>query len=165
MTFDLLLCRGRDVECANRCAIGIYRMSDDKDLISNLLRDALVALSLPPAEQVRVTQPGCVSCELIEDFSHGYTCFTQSCSDQLSGPASQLLAGIDSKIESLSDDDCVCFDNTVLDRPLWSQLRKLAAKALAALGWDDHQLDAYTETEPGVWRRSNSNIVPQSDFD
>ena len=130
-------------------------MSDNKNLISKLLCDALVALSLPPAEQVRVTQPGCVSCELIEDFSHGHTCFAQSCSGQISTTASQLLSEIHSTIESLSDDDCVCFDNSVLDRPAWSQLRSLATKALTTLGWEENELGAYSETEPGVWRRGD----------
>ena len=140
-------------------------MSVDKNLITNLLRNALRALALPPADQVRVTQPGCVSCELLEDFSHGYTCFTQSCADQLTDATSNLLAEIDATMDALSRDDFVCFDNSVLDRPVWGQLRQLASETLTAFDWDNHSIDPYTKTEPGVWRRGNSAIIPQSNSD
>ena len=33
-----------------------------------LLREALAVLALPPDEQVRVNGPGCVVCDLLEDF-------------------------------------------------------------------------------------------------
>ncbi|PHQ36837.1 hypothetical protein [Rhodopirellula bahusiensis] len=140
-------------------------MTVDKELIAGLLRDALVALALPKPEQVRVTHPGCVTCDLIEDFTHGRLCFVQSCSDRLDESSTSLLAQIDSTIDDLTNDDCVCFDSAMLDRPPWASLRALATDALDALGWADAKLDAYTETEPGVWRRGNSAIVDGSDVE
>lgn len=140
-------------------------MSVDKNLIRELLRDSLIALSLPCDEQVRVTHPGCVSCELIEDFTHGYRCFSQSCADELSDDTSRLLNQIDDTIESLADADCTCFDNTVMNRPKWAELRELAAKLIDAMGWNDFTLKPYSEIEQGIWRRNNSTIVRGTDDD
>lgn len=138
-------------------------MSVDTNLIRQLLRDSLVALSLPAEQQIGVTHPGCVSCELIEDFTHAYLCFRQSCPDELSDETAALLKQIDDSIESLDDVDCICFDNTVMNRPKWTQLRTLATRTIDAMGWTDFTLTPYSEIEPGVWQRNNSTIVRGSD--
>lgn len=140
-------------------------MSVDKNLIRQLLRDGLIGLSLPADEQIRVTQPGCVSCELIEDFTHGYHCFCQSCGDEVTDDTAGLLKQIDDAIESLADADCTCFDNTVMNRPAWAKLRNLATKTIDAMGWTHFTLKPYSEIEPGVWQRNNSTIVRGSDDD
>lgn len=143
----------------------VCTMDVDKNRIRQLLQDALIALSLPADEQIRVTHPGCVSCELIENFTHGYQCFCQSCADELSDDTAALLTQIDDTIESLADDDCTCFDNTVMNRPKWAELRRLATRAIDAMGWAGFALKPYSEIEPGVWQRDNSTIVRGSDED
>ncbi len=134
-------------------------MSVDKSLIRQLLRESLIALSLPSDEQVRVTNPGCVSCELIEDFTHGYQCFSHSCADELTDDIARLLEQIDDTIGSLADADCTCFDNTVVNRPKWAELRMLAPQTMDAMGWAEFTLKPYSEIEPGVWQRNNTTIV------
>lgn len=131
-------------------------MTVDTDFIEGLLRDAVVSLSLPAAEQCRVTAPGCVACELLNDFDHAYKCFSQSCVDRLTPKRSQLLGEIDRTMDSMSDPDFVCFDPSVLDRPVWATLRDLAAQAVALFGWQDHVVSPYTEIAPGIWRRPAS---------
>lgn len=138
-------------------------MSVDTNLIRQLLRDSLIALSLPADQQIRVTHPGGISCELIEDFTHGYLCFRQSCAHELSPDTAALLKQIDDSIESLDDTDCICFDNTVMNRPKWAQLRSLATRTIDAMGWTGLTLKPYSEIEPGVWQRNNSTIVRGSD--
>ncbi len=128
-------------------------MNSDKLYLFELLRDALVALSLSPGEQVRVTVPGCVSCDLLMDFSHACGCITESCTSELTAEQAEILTAICSAIEDLAEDDCVCFDSTVLSRPQWCVIRTQALTALPLFGWQHHSLTPYRETEPGVWRR------------
>jgi len=136
-------------------------MTVDTDTIESLLRDAVVSLSLPAAEQCRVTAPGCAACELLNDFDHAYKCFSQSCVDRLTPERSQLLAEIDGTTESMSDPDFVCFDPSVLDRPVWAALRDLAARAVVLFGWQDHVVSPYKEIAPGILHRpgTTSTIV------
>jgi hypothetical protein len=128
-------------------------MTADVNSIERLLRDAVVALSLPAAEQCRVTLPGCVSCELLNDFDHAYTCYRQSLAERLTPDRADVLAKIDKTMNLMSPSDCVCYDTTVLDRPAWAGLRHLALEAVMLFGWQDYSLNPYLESEPGVWKR------------
>lgn len=138
-------------------------MNADLPRFERLLRDALTALSLPPTEQCRVTEPGCVGCELVEDFAHAYHCVTDGGSPHLNRKQKAVLADLDATIRQLTDADCVCFDPTILSRPVWNDIRKLARVALLSFDWIDHTIQPYTETEEGVWRRGENILVTEAE--
>jgi hypothetical protein len=119
------------------------------------LRDALVALSLPRAEQIRSIGPGCVACELLDDFDWAAGLCRTSC--DLSVDQSAGLDAIDSVINQMDEADCGCFDHDVLERAAWERLRGLARGALDVFGWSGASLEPFREVAPGVWRRPPSN--------
>ena len=140
-------------------------MAVDKNNIERLLRDAVVSLSLPASEQCRVTAPGCVACELLNDFDHACKCYARSCLDRLFPERSQVLADIDNAMALMSEPDYVCFEASVLNRPVWGTLRDLAAQAMLLFDWQDHVVSPHQKTESGVWQRPDgtSTIVVGKD--
>ena len=112
---------------------------------SQLLRDTLITLSLPADEQILVTKPGCVSCE-IEDFRYANECSSQSCLGELTDDASRLLKQIGATIESFTEAECKCFDRTTMEeRPKWTKLRELAGQSINAKGWRQFILKQYSQ--------------------
>lgn len=122
-----------------------------------LLREALAALALPPGEQGRVTEPGCVTCELLEDFDHARLVALGQASDILSEEQRLLLDRINILMEGMQQADFECFNSAVLLRPVWQQLRELAAEALCQFGWEGTTIHPFVESELGVWRRPPSD--------
>jgi hypothetical protein len=123
----------------------------------NLLRDALAVLSLPPDEQLRVNGPGCMVCDLLEDFDHARTCARESPSAQLSDEQRVLLDQMVQVIKSMSESDLECFNEEVVKRPAWQQLRELAGTTLRKFGWEDAIVSPLIEVKPGVWRRPSND--------
>ena len=126
-------------------------MSEDEPW-QRLLRDALAALTLSPGEQVRVNGPGCVACDLLNDFDHARTVALGN-APGLSENQRRLLDRIDATMHAMQQPDFECFNNDVLRRPVWQQLRELAAEALRVFGWQSVILQACVEVRPRVWHR------------
>jgi hypothetical protein len=129
-------------------------LSDDEPW-ERLLRDALAALALSADEQVRVNGPGCVACDLLNDFDHARTVALGN-APGLSEDQRQLLDRIDATMHSMQHPDFDCFNNGVLRRPVWQQLREFAFEALRAFGWESVIVPTFVEVQPGVWQRALS---------
>jgi hypothetical protein len=121
-----------------------------------VLREALALLALPAEEQVLVNGLGCVACDLLYDFDLARTVATES--PRLSEEERRLLDEIDLVMQSMTEPDCECFDNEVLHRPVWEQLRQLSTEALLTFDWESAAVKPYIEGQPGVWRRSPANV-------
>lgn len=118
-----------------------------------MLRQALAVLAMPAESQVRANGPGgCVTCDLVTDFDNYCQVVLQN-DPELQEPQRASLERVASAIESLQEADCVCFDNSVLDRPAWRKIRELATAALAEFGWSDTEVPPFVEIKPGVWHR------------
>ena len=117
-----------------------------------LLRDALAVLALPADEQVRVNGPGCVSCDLIEDFRQARHA-AESASAVFSEEQQALLSQLEEVIESMQDPDFECFNTGAICRPVWQRLRELAVEALRAFGWAGVEVRPFEEIQPDVWHR------------
>jgi hypothetical protein len=128
---------------------------DDRAPWEKLLREALTILALPADEQVRVNGPGCVTCDLLEDFDHARRVATGN-EAELSDDQRRSLEAINAVMRSMEKPDFECFNNEVLRRPVWEGLRKLAADALRLFGWEGTVVEPFVEVEPGVWRRAPS---------
>jgi hypothetical protein len=128
----------------------------DEELRQRLLRDALTVLALPPDEQIRVNGPGCVACDLLNDFDHARTVALGNAlgmSDEQSG----LLDRIDATVRGMEQPDFECFNNEVLRQPVWRILRELAGEALSAFGWEGAKVRPFRQVQPGVWHRPRSD--------
>jgi hypothetical protein len=121
-----------------------------------LLRESLAVLTLPPDEEVRANGPGCVACDLLNDFDHARSVALGNAA-QLSSEQRRILDAIDSSMRSMEDLDFECFNNEVLRRPVWQRLRELAADALRNFGWTRTVVAPFVESESGVWRRPPDN--------
>jgi hypothetical protein len=121
-----------------------------------LLCEALVILALSADEQVRANGPGCVACDLLNDFDHArHVAFGNN--SQLSDKQSHILNAIDGVMGSMQGPDFECFNNEVLRGPVWQRLRELAADALRCFDWEGTVAEPFAEVQPGVWRRPPIN--------
>ena len=116
-----------------------------------LLRDSLAVLALTPDEQVRVNGPGCVTCDLSEDFYHAHQVAVDG-APGLSDDQRELLDRIDAALRSRQPADEACFNPDAIRRPVWQQLRGLAAEALRSFGWERVVVQPFVEVQPGVWQ-------------
>lgn len=124
----------------------------EEEVWQRLLRDALAALALPPDEQVQVNGPGCVACDLLNDFDHARTVALGN-APGLSAEQRELLERIDAVMRGMQQADFECFNNEVVRRPVWQQLRESAAEALRAFGWGRGAVRPFEQVQPGVWQR------------
>jgi hypothetical protein len=113
----------------------------------------LQALALPASEQVRVTVPGCVTCELYEDFVGNYSPFLQCYEATLSDIQKQQLRNASETLEAMPSESFVCFDESVLEYHSWAEMREIAASALREFGWSLEPPQEYVEFESGAWQR------------
>jgi hypothetical protein len=120
-----------------------------------LLRDALGVLALPLDEQIRANGPGCIACDLLNDFDDARKVAIGNAPD-LSEEQRDLLDRIDATMRAMEQADFECFNSEVVRRPLWQELRELAADALRAFGWESVVVRPFVEVQPGVWHRPPS---------
>ncbi len=117
-----------------------------------LLREALTLLALPADEQVRLNGPGCVACDLINDFNHARrVTFDEA---KLSNDQRQALESIARAIQAMEEADVECYKNGALRRPAWDRLRERASEALRVFGWEKAVIKPFAEVSPGVWFRA-----------
>jgi hypothetical protein len=117
------------------------------------LRYTLQALALPPAEQVRVLSPGCVTCDLYEDYRVAHRYYLAA--DDLHPTPEQVasLTALAGLLEEVPEEAWICFENTCLHHPGWERVREAAQRALEAFGWPLEAPPEFEEGEPGVWQR------------
>jgi hypothetical protein len=131
---------------------------EQKESWQRALGEALLVLSVPPDEQVRLTNPGCLACELLNDFDLARSTAIEVASACLSPEKRRLLDRVDALLATMQGPDFVCFDNNVVRRPVWGELRALAVEALQAFGCEGLTVQPFVEVAPGVFRRSPSDI-------
>ena len=64
-----------------------------------------------------------------------------------------MLDQIDGVTEAMGQADVECFNNDVVHRQAWQQLRVLATEALSAFGWGETDVVPFVEIQPGIWHR------------
>jgi hypothetical protein len=71
-----------------------------------------------------------------------------------------LLDRIDAAMRGMQQPDFECFNNEVVRRPIWQQLRELATEALRAFGWERVVVRPFVEVQPGVWHKPHAEAEP-----
>jgi hypothetical protein len=133
--------------------------NDERAKVLHGLREAVNALALPAGEQVRVTLPGCVTCELLNDFDIWAREALERYATTLTPHQQACLRAIGGKMDEMTEEDyeCCCTAEAALprlERRLWCELRSLARGALEAFGWPLAAQDAYRPVNERVWRRA-----------
>jgi len=118
-----------------------------------LLRDALVILSLAPTEQQRLNGPGCLTCDMFEDYQSAWRAVQHDSTTQFTLEQSRALQEISQALDALTKDDCECASPQAVCRLAWQAIRARAAVALSLFGWQDCTVRPFGETAPGVWTR------------
>jgi hypothetical protein len=125
-----------------------------------LLCQALAVLALPADEQIRLNGPGCVGCDLLNDFDHARSVAGDEA--KLSDDQRRALETIDKIIRSMDEPDRECMNNEVLRRPVWMRLRESAVEALRVFSWEGTVVEPFVEVQPGVWHRVPSTPQPKA---
>ena len=126
------------------------------DLVKGLehnLRQALQALALPPAAQVRVLSPGCVTCDLYEDYQVAHRYYLAADDIHPTPEQVESLTALSRILEEVPEEAWICFENACLHHPGWERVREAAQRALEAFAWPLEAPPEFEEDERGVWRR------------
>ena len=118
--------------------------------------EALQALALPSAEQIRVTQPACITCELYEDFVFYQRVYRDTFGEELTQEQKEKLDRVLESLEAVPAEGFECFNNLALEHPRWQKVRVAASEALRELKWPETAPEPYEEIEPRVWKRRGS---------
>ena len=125
-----------------------------RDGIEREFRYAIQALAADPDAQIATLSPGCVTCELYEDFAGYYQAYLDAFANDLIEPQRAQIIALHDALEAMPDADCECGNVDLLNRESWSRVRKMARAALESLGWPLQPPPAFHEIEPGVWKRT-----------
>jgi hypothetical protein len=114
----------------------------------DLLRESLSILAMPAIEQCRLNSPGCITCELFEDFKNARMCAVGS--GELTAVQRLSLDRIEADFRDMPPSDCECRVDEVLHRESWERIRMLATDSLATFGWKIADVRSIVEVSPGV---------------
>lgn len=123
------------------------------ELQNGLLKDALVMLALPPEEQQRLNAPGCLTCDLYEDFQAAWRAAQNDADLGLTSEQRGALQALSQALEALAPEDCDCLTPGAVRGPGWQAIRQQAAAALPCFGWQHTTVRPFNQTSPGVWTR------------
>ncbi len=131
---------------------------DHRAMVFGYLKEGIAALALPPAEQIRITLPGCVTCDLLNDFDSWSRSTLNEFGDAVTSNQKEILEAISRKMDEMTDEDYECAHTREdalprLTRPRWDDLRKLAEEALHIFGWPKPIVEPYCEVSDGIWHR------------
>ena len=110
-------------------------METQYDIYSTLLKDAVVSLALTPQHQIDLGLSGCLACNLLNDYYYALKDFKDFSPNPISDEEKVALDQVLDVMHEMTDEDHVCFDNSVLFREKWDSLRSSATKARRVFGW------------------------------
>jgi hypothetical protein len=99
------------------------------------LGEALNGLALSADGQIRRSGLDCAACELLYDFDLARAVAADD--PRLTGEERACLGAIERAVQSMTESDRECFNDEVLGRPAWQELRRLAAEGLRTFGWEN----------------------------
>jgi hypothetical protein len=121
-----------------------------------LLCDALLLLSLPEADQRRLSGPGCLSCDIYEDYRSAWETAMRDTTQHFSSEQHRSLGAIYEALGALTETDCECVTPDATRLPSWEAIREQARLTLPLMGWRDATVQPFTESSPGIWRRPST---------
>ena len=108
-------------------------MTVDREWQRRALRDQLQRLAAPGDQALADYPDGCAKAdELALDFHHSYTAYTSNFANEISPAALEALRTLDACLDRMSghDNAHLWTDDAVRQHPAWSEVRRLAKRAL-----------------------------------
>lgn len=128
-------------------------MDADLNSVWKQFREAVAVLALPPDEQPRVNGPGCLACDLLNDYAYACDAFVSNFGDSLTTPQRDAISEMNALLAKMEPADYECFNDEVVRRPVWQSLREKANEALRVFGCEGKTVKPFVEVQPGVWYR------------
>lgn len=129
-----------------------YVKPDFKYVISEL-RCAVQALSSKASDQIIACEPGCVICELIDDFELGMRLIEENYLSCLSETQKEHLRQLAETLNHPININHECGEYELLSGPVWEKTRAEAKIVLDDFGWPFEPPPSFKEIEKGVWKR------------
>jgi hypothetical protein len=127
---------------------------DEAQLAEREFRISLQALALPAPEQVRVTKPGCVTCELYQDFQHWSEEYLTHFAGVVSPTQRSAIQAVSGALDAIPPSDRTCNNDALLQRLSWQHVRFAAQRALSTLAWPLDAPAPYVRLSHDVWQRN-----------
>lgn len=118
-----------------------------------LVQESIADLALQASEQIRVTQPGCVTCELLEGFRHAIHCYQMLKVEEQEPRVIEGLSELEQRLEGMDLANFECGNYSVLDGEQWTAVRTYASQLIAQFQWHQKTVVEYHEVQPRVWCR------------
>lgn len=114
-------------------------------------QDSLALLSLPLEHQVRLTEGGCPTCELINDFTLSWEKEIKE-KENLS-PTTRKIQEIDRIMGDFEEFEYECFEPKALESTRWAQIRTLASEIIQELNLRIEEVTEWKELPGGSKQR------------
>jgi hypothetical protein len=128
-------------------------VDDTKKGIEKLFRDALRSLAIEPEEQVRVTEPGDVPVELIEDYLTWSGSFVNHFKSELGADTASAIMELREAVDGLPETVFRETNLSPMQQPEWQPIREHAKRILELLGWPCVSPEPFTSEDQSVYRR------------
>jgi hypothetical protein len=128
-------------------------MDDETYMADREFRTSVQMLALEPAEQVRVNQPCCTTCELATDYEAWSESYLSTHASQIAAAQIRSIQNLTAALDSVPQADFECWNNAVLHRDSWHQVRAAARTVLSAFGWPLEAPPELIEVSKGVFQR------------
>ena len=127
--------------------------SEQNEWVRRELLITLKYLASEPDDVIEANGPGCVTCDLFEEYETISSAFLGEHGREIDFNQANQIKALATFMNEMPEDDFVCFDNSMLSRPNWNQVRQMSRDILSSfdVSWDE--IPKYVEIEPGVWRR------------
>lgn len=126
---------------------------DSKKGIETQFFISLKMLAMVPEQQIDKNGPGCITCDLYNDFEHYYRSYLAEFGASLDNVFREKLEKLFKFLEHMPEEDFVCFDNTMISRVNWNTVRDLSREILSLHKSSYEDILGYIEVSPGVWER------------
>lgn len=128
----------------------------EKKGIEKLFRDALLSLAIGAEEQVRVTEPGDVPVELIEDYLTWSESFVMHFESELDVDVTAAIMAFREVVDGLPE-TVFCETNLAsMQQSEWQPIREHAQQVLKLLGWPCESPEPFAYHKSllgGFWKR------------
>ena len=128
-------------------------MDDETYIADREFRTTVQMLALEPADQIRVNQPCCTTCELATDYDAWSESYSSTHASRLSAAQIRSIHNLTVALDSVPPADFECWNNAVLHRTSWQQVRAAARTVLTAFGWPLEAPPELIEVSKGVFQR------------
>lgn len=142
-------------------------MGEHEQYVTERFIEIIRQLAADAIEQVKSELPGCITCDLIDDFGSWYEDYIEIINSKLSDKQIKILREIDCVFdEILKEDTFKCLYiyseeeieqsnyKVILESVNWRTIRSLANDLLITMGEKNKKLQQYIQISDNFWRKT-----------